>query len=136
VIASSPAETVQKAIFERLSADTELADMGVTVTDDAAEAQTPYVVIGAGDETPDNAHDQFGRNVTEVLDIWSGQPGFTEANRILDRICQLLDHQPIFLTGHRGVAVRFTNAMRMRDPSEPFDRHIAAHFLVVTAQTE
>lgn len=137
MFATSPAETVQQAFFQTLSTDPQLQALGALIVDDADKTTPkPYVVIGAGDETPDNAHDQFGRNLTEVIDIWSAQPGFLEADRILSRIVQLLDHQPIFLTGHRGVVVRFTNAIRMRSEREPYYRHIAAHFLVVTAQTE
>lgn len=137
MIPSSPAGPVQQAVYARLAADAALAALGATVVDDTDEAQVPYVVIGAGTEAPDNAHGEFGRTVAAVVDIWSGQPGFAEANAILDRLVQLLDHQPLPLAGpHRTVAVRFETAVRLRDPTPPHERHIAAHFRVVTAQTE
>lgn len=133
--ATSPAETIQRAFYTALSTDAQLtSDLGFTVVDDTKNAPYPYIVIGAGTEAPDNAHNEFGRTSTQTVDIWSDQPGFTQANRALSRVCELVDHQQLVLTGHRAVSCRFENAVRMRDPAEPFPRHIAATFRVVTAQ--
>jgi hypothetical protein len=134
--ATSPAEAIQTALYATLSADAILTvELGFAVVDDASNAAYPYVAIGAGTENPDNAHGEFGRTSTQVLDIWSDQPGFTQANRALARICELVDHHLLDLVGHRVVSCRFENAVRMRDPTEPFLRHIAATFRVVTVQT-
>lgn len=133
---TSPAETIQLAFYTLLSADAVLTgELGFAVFDDADKGTPyPYLSIGTGTEAPDNAHNEFGRTSTQVLDFWFDQPGYTLGNRALSRVCQLVDHQPLALTGHRAVSCRFEHAARMRDPREPHPRHIAATFRVVTAQ--
>jgi hypothetical protein len=133
--AKAAAGAVQKAMFARASTDPVLAGLGVAVVDDTSKAVKPYIAIGDGEEAPDNAHGEFGRTVTEVLDIWSEQRGWAEAEAILSRLCELFDHQPLPLEGHRAVSCRFTHAARIRSATEPYDRHIAARFTVTTAQT-
>jgi hypothetical protein len=134
VIAESPAEAIQIAVYTRAAADAELAAIGAPVVDDTDGASYPYVSIGEGTETADNAHDQFGRDSTITLHVWSAERGFTQANRIANRLVQLFDHQPLTVEGHRVVAVRALTITRLRDPREPFVRHVAVPFRVVTAQ--
>jgi hypothetical protein len=134
MIADSPAEAIQVAVFARLSADAPLAALGATVVDDTDGATYPYVSIGEGTETADNAHDRFGRDSTITMHVWSSEKGFQQANRITNRIVQLMDHQPLTVEGHTVIAIRSLTITRMRDPREPFVRHVAVPFRVVTAQ--
>jgi hypothetical protein len=134
VIADSPAEPIQVAVFVRASTDAALATLGAAVVDDTDGAPYPYVSIGEGTETADNAHDQFGRDSTITLHVWSSESGFQQANRIANRLVQLFDHQPLTVEGHRVVAVRALTLTRLLDPREPFVRHVAVPFRVVTAQ--
>ncbi|MFC4333863.1 DUF3168 domain-containing protein [Salininema proteolyticum] len=136
MIADSPAVSIQQAVYAALVADTELTQtLGFSVVDDTDAVSYPYVSMGEGTEGPDNVHDQFGRDCTITLHVWSEEAGFTQANQGAARATAVLDHQTLTLTGHRAVAVRFASATRMRDPREQFVRHVAITFRVVTTQT-
>ncbi|THV27940.1 DUF3168 domain-containing protein [Glycomyces paridis] len=135
MIASSPAEPIQVAVYERLAGDAALTDLVTTIVDDA-DKNTPYphVTIGESAEAPDNAHDRFGRLTVVTMHVWSTQPGYQEANRITSRIVQLLDHQALTVAGHAVVSVRAGTITRMRDPREPFARHVVVPFTIQTKQ--
>jgi hypothetical protein len=137
MIPTSAAEPVQRAFYSLMAADTVLTvTLGFAVVDDTRERVYPYIAIGAGTESPDNAHNEFGSNLTQDIDIWTKDGAWTPGNRALARIRQLLDHQrPDLGAEHRCVSCRFETAARIRDPREPFPRHIAATFRVVTTQT-
>lgn len=126
-----PMAGIQTAIFERLAADDEL---GAAVFDHVPEgAPYPYVVIGEAIETPNNWHGGHGRDTTVNLHVWSRQRGFSEANRIADRITQLLDHQPMTVPGHAVISVRHEFSQTLRD-TDPEIRHVPIRFRITTEQ--
>lgn len=91
----------------------------------------PYVVVGEAVETPDGAHDRFGADTVQTLHIWSAYHGWKEAQEIKGDLMRLLDHQELTITGHHTVAVRFMQAVSMRDSDQDL-RHVAIRFAVVT----
>ena len=126
----------QAAIFAKLTADAMLSTMLVGVFDgDAPEGTAfPYVLIGDAIETPDNAHGAFGRQTVQTLHVWSEYRGFAEASSIAYRLQELLDEQPLDITGHRHVATRFEFAQTLTDPDRPGLRHVPVRFRIITSK--
>jgi len=125
----------QAAIFAKLTGDPLLMGMVTGVFDDVPEDATlPYVVVGDAIETPDNCHGAFGRQTVQTLHVWSGYRGFAEANAISYRLQELLDHQPLTITGHRHVATRFEFAQTLNDPDKPGLRHVPVRFRIITSK--
>lgn len=133
LVARRPARGIQTAIYQRLSADAELAGLGAQVRDYVDEdLRHPYVSIGEiTTEAPDNAHDMIGRATTIYTHVWSKERAWDEANDIADRVTQLLDHQPMTVPGHRVVSVRFEFGQNLRDEN-PQIRHVAMRFRITT----
>ncbi|GGQ07778.1 hypothetical protein BKA00_007429 [Actinomadura coerulea] len=126
---------VQAAVYAALTSDLLLTDMITGVFDDVPEdVVRPYVAFGESTETPDNAHGQFGRETVLTLDIWSEYGGFAEANAIAFRLNELLDQQPLVITGCRHVYTAFEFAATFRDPDKPDLRHAFTRFRIVTSK--
>lgn len=125
-----PLLPIQRAVFARLD-----AELTVDVHDHVPEAaQYPYVVVGEGTATPDNAHDRFGHDSTITLHVWSTYHGTSEALGIAGELIGLLDHSPLVVDELTTVAVRHQQTVTMRDPDADL-RHVAVRFAVNTEQT-
>lgn len=122
---------LQTALYVLLKAD---PDLGAGVYDFVDEPAThPYVVIGEAVESPDNAHDQFGRSVLVTVHVWTKARGHAEGLRIAGRLTVLLDHQPLTIAGHKHVVTRHELTQPLRDP-DPQIRHVVCRFRVITEQ--
>ncbi len=131
---TTPVPEIQTAIYRRLTGDATLTALVTGVLDDVVESQAhPYVVLGEAIETPDNAHNRFGRQVVATLHVWSRFRGFSQALAIAGRLVELLDHQPMTLTGHVVVSVRHEFTQTLRDP-DPEIRHVPVRFRITTEQ--
>lgn len=93
----------------------------------------PYIVIGEAIQTPDNAHDRFGKEVVATNHVWSKQKGYKEALEIMDRMVAVLEEQPLLIDGFHHVATRFEFSQTLRDPDLNI-RHALARFRIVVEQ--
>lgn len=126
---------VQAAVYTKLTGDTLLMNMITGVYDDIPEGVArPYVTVGESIETPDNDHGGFGRQTVMTLHVWSEYRGFAEVNSITYRLQELLDEQPLAVTGHRHIGTRFEFAQTLRDPAEPGLRHAPVRFRITTSK--
>lgn len=129
-----PALAVQRAVYRTLTEDTELQSLVSGVFDDVPEGtEFPYVVIGECTLIPDNYLTGFGREVRVTLHVWSRYRGFAEALEIADRVCQLLDHQPLTVEGWEHIATRLDFMETLHDP-DPSLRHVPIQFSVIVAR--
>lgn len=129
--ARTPLLEIQGAVFQRLS-----AELDTPVYDYVPEsAPYPYVVIGEATEIPDNTLDNFGRETTLTLHIWTqGRQGFVDALTISNEIQEILDHQrDLSLTNHRIVVIKLDQVLTMKDP-DPTIRHVPMRFRICTEQ--
>lgn len=126
----------QAAVYAKLTGDSMLMTMVEGVFDGEAPEGTayPYVTLGDAIETPDNAHGAFGRQTVQTLHVWSEYRGYAEANAIAYRLQELLDHQPLTITGHRHVVTRFEFAQTLPDPDRPGLRHVPVRFRIITSK--
>jgi len=133
---TSPTLAIQTAIYGVLNGDSTLTStLGAGVYDEVPEdASYPYVVVGEAYETPDNAHDRYGRDTMVTIHTWSEQDGFKEALTVGNRVVELLDHTSLTITGWHHVATRYEFSQTLRDPN-PNLRHVATRFRVVTEET-
>lgn len=128
---------VQSALYARLTGDATLMGLATGVYDFVPEtAVYPYIVIGEAIETPDNAHDRFGRQTVPTLHVWDQYRGFKRVLEIGSRINALLDHQPLTITGLAHVVTRYEFGQPLTDPEPPGDiRHLILRYRIVTEQT-
>ncbi|HET8684977.1 MAG TPA: DUF3168 domain-containing protein [Micromonosporaceae bacterium] len=131
------AAPIQAAVYAALAGDQELSAMvGGRVHDHVPEpAVYPYVTVGEAVESPDDTLDRFGADTMIVVHVWSEYRGYAQGNAIAGRIQALLDRQPLTVSGHLVVAVRFKQTQPARDP-DPQLRHVVVRFQVVTEQEE
>lgn len=134
--APAPMLPVQQAIYTTLTGNTALMDTVSGVFDYVPETVAyPFVVIGEAIETPDNAHDRFGRETVVTLHVWSQYRGFSQVLAIAAKVTALLDHRPLTITGLDHIATRFEFSQTLTDPEPPGDiRHVVLRYRVVTEQ--
>ena len=129
--ARTPLLEIQGAVFQRLS-----AQLDTPVYDYVPEnVPYPFVVIGEATEIPDNTLDNFGRETTLALHVWTkGRQGFVDALAISNEIQEALDHQrDLSLTNHRIVVIKLDQVLTMKDP-DPTIRHVPMRFRILTEQ--
>ncbi|MEV2236702.1 DUF3168 domain-containing protein [Micromonospora sp. NPDC049891] len=134
-VSRSPIHPVQKAIYQRLTADTILmAALTGGVHDQVPEDKVhPYLRIGDHLSVPDNDHGGFGREITVTLHVWTRSRGNTQGQTIAGRLIELLDHQHLPVEGHNVVSVRHEFDQALTDPN-PEIRHHVVRFRIVTSQ--
>lgn len=133
-----PLLPVQTALYAKLTADTALMAAVTGVHDGRApeDAVYPYIVIGEAIETPDNAHDRFGRQTVHTLHVWDQARGFKRVLQIGTQVNALLDHQPLTITGLAHIVTRYEFSQPLVDPEPPGDiRHLVLRYRIVTEQT-
>lgn len=134
--AASPLAPIQRSLYQLLSADSVLSDLGVGIHDEVDEdTPYPYIRLGESTQSADNSHDRFGRSITLTLHVWSGQPGPSEALAIEERVVELLDHQALDIEGPSSVkSIRFEFSQQLTDPNPPHPRHTPIRFRITTEQ--
>jgi hypothetical protein len=133
-VARSADLPVQKALYALLAGDTALKGMVSGVYDQVPEdAAFPYVTLGETVETPDNDHDQFGRQNLVSLHVWTRARGHLAGKEITGRLVELIDHQRLAVPGHRVAAQRYEGSQPFKDP-DPEIRHVVARFRIITEQ--
>lgn len=128
-------EVLQKAIYDTLTADETLQNLGVSVIDEASAAvKMPYVEIGDGmTETPFNVFDRFGKQTLITLTIWTQNSGFKQAQGIYNRVNQLLDYTPFTFADFDHVYMRLNNANSFKS-EDGFRRSIILQYEAVLQQ--
>lgn len=130
-----PLLEVQTAIYDKLTGDSTLMALITGVYDHVPEGTVhPYVVIGETTATAENAHDRIGKDQVVTLHVWSKQHGFSEALEIAARICTVLEHQSLTVSGYDHVLTAFEFAQTLRDP-DPEIRHVPVRFRILTSAT-
>jgi hypothetical protein len=134
--APAPMLPVQQAIYARLTGDEQLTGTVSGVFDYVPEDDVyPFIVIGESVETPDNRHRGFGRQTVITLHVWTQYRGYSQGLAIAARVTELLDHQPLTLTGLDHIATRFEFSQTLTDPEPPGNiRHVVLRYRVVTEQ--
>ncbi|MFJ4617425.1 DUF3168 domain-containing protein [Streptomyces sp. NPDC088812] len=134
--AALAALATRDAVRVALTGDAALMGLVTGVLDWAPEDQAyPYIHLGDSFETPANAHDRHGSEVVQTLHVWSKYRGFAQGLEIAGRIRQVLDHQPLTITGHRWTWTRFVSMQTLTDPEPPGDlRHLPMTFRIGSEQ--
>ena len=115
---ASPSLELQGAIVARLKA---WAGLSATVNGrvyDAvpAGAAFPYITVGEGDETSDDADCIDGFEISLDIDIWSRAIGYPEAKRISDEVRKALKSADLALPTNALVDFRHRQTRFLRDP--------------------
>lgn len=115
---ASPSLELQGAIVARLKA---WAGLSGTVNErvyDAvpAGAAFPYITVGEGDETSDDADCIDGFEISLDIDIWSRANGYPEAKRISDEVRKAIKSADLALPTNALVDFRHRQTRFLRDP--------------------
>ncbi|CDM56285.1 MULTISPECIES: DUF3168 domain-containing protein [Rhizobium] len=115
---ASPSLELQGAIAARLKASAGLTPLVGSRIYDAVPADKvfPYVTIGEGDETSDDADCVDGFEISLDIDVWSRATGYPEAKRISDEIRKALKSPDLTLPINALVFFRHRQTRFLRDP--------------------
>jgi hypothetical protein len=99
----SPLQPFVDAVRVKLTADAALVALVngiVGHVSEAARLAYPYVVLGQRNRNSDaGAMQTAGSNVSLQIDVWSNHKGPSQAHGILTRIAELLEREPLTVTG-------------------------------------
>lgn len=113
---SDPTLELQEAIVARLKQPDTLPD-GVRVFDQPpAAAVAPYISFGPSQNLPDKADCIDGAEAFQQLDVWSAEPGFVQARRIVKAVLAALDEKPLDVWDFDLVTLEFQSVNYLRDP--------------------
>lgn len=115
---ASPSFELQVAIVTRLKAAAAVtAFVGARVYDSVPENPTfPYITVGEGDETSDDADCVDGFEISLDIDVWSRAQGFPEAKKISDEIRKALKSPELTIPTNALVDFRHRQTRFLRDP--------------------
>lgn len=115
---SSPSLEMQGAIVARLRASAVLSALVGSRIYDAVpdDGVFPYVTVGEGDETSNDADCIDGFDLSLDIDVWSRAVGFPEAKQISDEIRKALKSPDLILPTNALVEFRHRQTRFLRDP--------------------
>lgn len=123
---ASPSLELQGAIVARLKAWPGLAASVNGRVYDAVPAEQkritdtgagwPYISVGEGDETSNDADCIDGFEISLDIDVWSRAVGFPEAKRISDEIRNAINSADLVLPTNALVEFRHRQTRFLRDP--------------------
>lgn len=123
---ASPSLELQGAIVARLKAWAGLsADINGRVYDAvpseekrvaATGAGWPYITVGEGDETGDDADCIDGFEISLDIDVWSRELGFVQAKRISDEVRKSIKSADLTMPTNALVDFRHRQTRFLRDP--------------------
>lgn len=123
---------LQTAIVARLTGDEYLMGIVSGVYDDVPQdAESPYVVVGEASEAAMNTFNRKGRESTLTIHIYSEYEGFKEGLRILERLTDLLDGEPLTLATQQLIHLIFDNVQTI--DGETF-KHLPVTFRAVVQE--
>ena len=127
---------LQRAVYDRLAGDAELAGLvGDAIHDAPPELPVDarpqdYVTLGEEVVRPFGTKTSLGAIHDFDVSVHSGRDGFERAKRIAAAICAALIDAPIGVEGGHLVALRFLRARADRGPA-PEKRRISLRFRAV-----
>jgi hypothetical protein len=132
---------IQQAVYGALTGDAQLTALlggDDKIVDGAPEdIAYPWIDLGEAMETPFNTHDGFGRETPITLHVWTQARGHSQGLTIAARVLQVLDHQPLTITGHHHIVTRYESGQTLTDPEPPGDiRHVVLRYRVITEQND
>lgn len=115
---ASPSLELQIATVARLRSTAAVtALIGDRVFDHVPEkAEFPYVTVGEGDETSDDADCITGFEISLDIDVWSRELGFPEAKKITDAVRRALRSPDLVITENALVSFEHRQSRFLRDP--------------------
>lgn len=115
---ASPSLELQGAIVARLKVWPGLASTVNGRVYDAVPsgAAFPYITVGEGDETSDDADCIDGFEISLDIDIWSRANGYPEAKRISDEVRKAIKSADLTLSTNALVDFRHRQTRFLRDP--------------------
>ena len=115
---ASPSFELQVAIVARLKTTAAVtAFVGNRVYDDVPTKPVfPYITVGEGDETSDDADCIDGLEISLDIDVWSRAVGFPEAKRISDEVRKALKTPDLTIPTNAMVYFRHRQTRFLRDP--------------------
>lgn len=130
-------QELQQAMYSKLTGDTTLMALVTGVFDYGAVPQNqayPFVSIGNGTETPDNAFGTRGYDATIQLDIWDSSNGFKACYAILARMNTLLDQQALTLATQHHVYTLYDFSTTLNDPGLNNIKHVPVRYKTFTQE--
>ena len=127
---------LQRAVYDRLAGDAELAGLVGDAIHDAppelpvAARPVDYVTLGEEIVRPFGTKTSLGAIHDFDVDVHSARDGFERAKRIAAAICAALVDAPIGVEGGHLVGLRFLRARADRGPA-PEKRRISLRFRAV-----
>lgn len=114
----SPSLELQGVIVKRLEDDPALLGLvnGRVFDPVPAGAEFPYVVVGEGDESSDDADCISGFEISLDVDVWSRDVGFEEAKTISDAVRRALLSPDLKLQSNALVLFLHRQTRFLRDP--------------------
>ena len=123
---------IQKAVYERLSADSSLMGKVTGIFDFVPDNQEfPYVTIGEATTVPFATFSRFGEEATITLHIWSRYQGFKEIADIMDDLNRLLGHQDLQVIGYDTITCFYDFSETLREP-DGITRHGVVRYRILT----
>jgi hypothetical protein len=102
---------LQKAIYQRLIADTALMALIVGVYDRPSHnTNFPYVTLGESSISDWSTKTTTGLDQKVILHVWSREGGRTQAATIMERIFALLHEVNFSVVGQTLVLIRFLSS--------------------------
>lgn len=110
---------LQKAVYEKLSADSALTTMmgGMRIHDDVPRGlEPPYVTLGQSTVTDWSTGSDQGHEHVLTLHVWSRERGRRQVHEIMGGVRSALHDAALAPEGHRLVNLRQEFAETRRDP--------------------
>lgn len=117
-------EGLQRAVYQRLSDDVDVASLVGSAIFDAAPAIPPDLFVALGPEKVRSLTDATGRGaVHEVqISVVTRQNGYSGAKALAAAISAALEDAPLPMSRGRVVSIRFLRAQARRDEGEAIRR--------------
>lgn len=126
---------VQMGVYAALTQDATLMAMVTGIFDHVPDnSPFPYVAVGDLTEGQFETFARDGKDLTVTLHVWSQYQGFRQAHLVFNRIVEVLDNQPLELTGFTLVSIRHENTQTFTD-ADGITRHLVGRFRVVVEET-
>jgi len=109
---------IQKAVYAALKVAPALPVYDEVPPDDT----TPYIVLGAMTEVPDDDHSDLATSETMMLHVWSRAAGSKEAKELMADVNDRLHQVTLYLTGGGSVRVTREFVELSEDEQEPGER--------------
>ena len=131
---------LQKAIIDKLKADTTLMTMVTGVFDYAPDkTKMPYITVGFVNSLAYRTHSRLGEEIFFDIHIWSAHNGNLEAGQILKRVSFLLsDNTQLCIQGQSLIACYYDGVHTLKETiNDVFHRHIVYRLRVLlTSESE